>query len=781
MIKSVTLTIFFCFISTLQIRASDIESSFEEEKVHLRSKHSKLSKERKIKDESDEDIISDFEDKKPFRKRGLKRLKKVAGTQRPISISSDDAESSGGKLESQLKDSEFISQLEDIGSSERKPLKRLRKLSEGRKLPISDHGIESSEEETKPKYKRGRYLPTPHEKDEESDDLLLKLYEALSADEAEDSEEDEGSLKDFVVSDHEDLSHDYGEESYEEDRQSSSELHSSSDEKESSSDERSSANFKAKPRTQPVTQFPRTRISKHKISALNPVSINSHLKDESDEEIHEDHNQNYSTRFPGFPNEVIEHGVLLKFLANVYLRNLDQTANVFIPKYVLEVKQGNSWVIIKDDFFRTPKGQICTFASGGIHHVWEKTVGHVFKTFFGFDLKIIRSGWMAKHLYKDKAKTRNFRNEFKGREEELHSEYYYDLYIKEFFMPTLLKQLAGNSARLTINAFSWWDVCDSCESLLTKHRALFESKEITLSYRIVAKRRYKHGYPSTTAVQSACIIQDFETPAWTKLWGKVTEYAQKPFPNSKAKKKFWVKTKSGLEICKWLGQAFVENTVTLAGRTVVPGKKEDILKLYEQMTDKETEDLRELLDYLHEKNWDLSCWYRHNYPSPVQRVWKKNWDQFVMPHFGWEDVNDFRQEEPDECQMCGNPDVLNMHWIFHPKFRISNKFLIRPKEEREMNERSLGYTIKTSPDELPEVLKQKRRQSLCVGSECVKVLTLTKEDIEKWREEHPDDEIEDKRLEIEEREKANELIDDLERSLRRNKAASKMKSKDSRK
>lgn len=789
MINCIALTIVFYIISSFHILGSDSESSLDEEKVHARSKHLRPSKESKLNDESDEDRSLNFEFGEASKKIKFKRLRRVSDVVRPISLSSDEIESLDEK-KPRRKRAESVSKQHAKKPLKRKPLTGSKKSSEQQSTPLSAYEVESSEDEKRHKHKRGRHIAPPTKKDESSEDPLLQLYDALSADEDDasaDSVEDEDSLRDFVVSDREDSSHDYGEESYEEGGQASRGSHSSSDEEEGSSEEHlssgsdpSSSAHEEKAHKKSVVKFPRiTRASRHKPPAPNPFPVASSIKDESDEEIPEEHNQSYLTVFPGFPKEVIEHGVLLKFLANVYLRNLDQTANVFIPKYILEVKQGDTWTVIKDDFFRTSKGQICGFASGGIHHVWEKTVGHVFKSFFDFDLKIIRSGWMSKHLYKDKGITKNFRSEFKGREEELHSEYYYDLYVKEFFMPDLLEQLDGNSARLTINAFSWWDACNSCETLLTKHRTLFAPKGITISYHIAAKRRYKHWYPTTTAVHLARIMQDFETPAWTKLWAKVTEYSQKTFPTSKAKKQFWTKTKQGLEICKWLGQAFVENTVTLAGRTAIPGRKGDILRLYAEMAEEETEELRELLDYLREKNWDLSCWYRQNYPSPVQRVWKRNWDQFVMPHFGWEDVNDYRQEEPDECQMCGNPDVLNMHWIFHPKFRVSDRFLKRPKEEQKMNERSHGYTIQTSPDELPEVLLQKRRQSLCVGSECVKVLTLTKEEIEKWREEHPDDVIEDKRLGIEEREQANELIDDLERSLRKNKAASKLKNKES--
>src|SRR5690606_25615838 len=55
---------------------------------------------------------------------------------------------------------------------------------------------------------------------------------------------------------------------------------------------------------------------------LPTFSSQAQFKDDSDEEDNpNDYHQLYSTRFPNFPPQIVEFGVLLKLLANVYLRN----------------------------------------------------------------------------------------------------------------------------------------------------------------------------------------------------------------------------------------------------------------------------------------------------------------------------------------------------------------------------------------------------------------------------------------------------------------------------
>jgi len=234
-------------------------------------------------------------------------------------------------------------------------------------------------------------------------------------------------------------------------------------------------------------------------------------------------------------------------------------------------------------------------------------------------------------------------------------------------------------------------------------------------------------------------------------------YAQK-HSNTADNEFFWTKTKQGLEICKWLGQAFVENKTTARGGKSRPTKKGDILKFYEQIAKDDTKELRALLSYLQEVNWDLSCWYKLKYPSHVQVKWKIYWKQLVMPHFGWETIRVVSLEKPDKCQMCGKQDVRNMYWIFHSKFRVSEKFLKLPKKEQMRQEQDEGIT-EASYDSLPDVLKQKRRQSLCVGVNCFKVLSLSKTVLSEWRNENTFEEQEedwDRLVENEVREEARE-------------------------
>lgn len=488
-------------------------------------------------------------------------------------------------------------------------------------------------------------------------------------------------------------------------------------------------------------------------------------------------------KFPDFPKAVVHMGTQIKLLANVYLKNLDATANIFLPYYILKNSDG---LLTKQDFFRTPKDQICVFASGGLHNIWEKTVSSVQEIFFGNKVKIIRASWMQKHLFKDKGIEKNLEEEFRERESELHSEFYYDLFFKHFFLPALPshKEEKNSGGFLSIHAFSWWDVCTGCEEYLASHRPLLLPPGLTLSYKIAASRRYHHTYPSGSILEEARVSLNEERGAWNKIWSKVSEYAQNSFESIERKEHFWTSTREGLEICKWLGQAFVENTVTLKERKSKPSKKGDILRFYREMTGEETQLLEDLLSYLREKNWELSCWYRQPYPDTVQPIWKRYWRQLVIPHFGWEDVEDMKLEEggTDYCQMCGNEDLHQVFWVFHPKFRVSESFLSFPKEQQTLREKECGYTLDTPIDELPPVLQKKRKQWLQVGSECVQVLGLSREDLETWREKHLDKEHKAKWEERDKREEDNEALDkaadrELEKKNRQKEKSTKKKRK----
>ena len=97
-----------------------------------------------------------------------------------------------------------------------------------------------------------------------------------------------------------------------------------------------------------------------------------------------------------------------------------------------------------------------------------------------------------------------------------------------------------------------------------------------------------------------------------------------------------------------------------------------------------------------------------------------------------------QKDRSDHCQMCGYDGLMNVYYIFHPKFHASNKFLILSEEDQKLTERDRGYTFESPVCDFPPSLKQKRKQSIHVGSECVQYLCFAKKNIEKWREDHPE-------------------------------------------
>jgi hypothetical protein len=61
---------------------------------------------------------------------------------------------------------------------------------------------------------------------------------------------------------------------------------------------------------------------------------------------------------------------------------------------------------------------------------------------------------------------------------------------------------------------------------------------------------------------------------------------------------------------------------------------------------------------------------------PIQKSWKRQAMQIVMPHFNWEVLRKFDGEYgKEQCAMCGNKDVLYMSLVYHPKQLISKKTL----------------------------------------------------------------------------------------------------------
>jgi hypothetical protein len=580
-----------------------------------------------------------------------------------------------------------------------------------------------------------------------------------------------GKNRRIVVTSDDDLEESHGGELKDENQYSTSLLNQGAETRESAERRKSEEKSKAKSAAE------LKGIDEHLYTNSNKkIETSPEIDSESDREDSDSQNEIYtscSQTFVGSLSHVVEMGVRSKLLANVYLRKVDGTANIFLPFYSMKFSDSDK---PKQDFFRTKKNKICVFASGGLQNTWESTVSNVQTYFLGEEVKIIRAYWTQKHLWKDKGIRCKLDQDFQGRESELHSEFYYDLFFRNFFLPEMPNLTEGHTEKLesiTIYAFSWWDVCDSCEEkYLGKHQFLLNKhldspgSKIKLSYKIAASRNYQHHPGFRSIVESTRVSATLEPPAWKETWASVLKYVRKPFENDEAKEKFWTRTKEGLEVCKWLGQAFVENTVLPNVGRAKYLKKGDVLKYYAKVDPSENEELNRLLGYLRQENWELSCWYRSpKYVNRIQGAWKINWRQIVMPHFGWEEVFQGKADIESICEMCGNDDVWNISLIFHPKFRVSTKFLNLSEQDQEM--RAADHKIEPSPRNLPEPLQQKRKQSICVGSECVKVLTYLRDNIGPWLEKNPWEAREAKRKELDERVANDELIEQLDKKLNR--------------
>jgi hypothetical protein len=496
---------------------------------------------------------------------------------------------------------------------------------------------------------------------------------------------------------------------------------------------------------------------------LSSSSSSQGIEDEPDEEMG-DESLLPLDNGPDFMKEMVKIGLHIKLLSNVYLGNVSKKANVFLPWYKATIELPDGQTETHEGWFKTGKQEICVFASGGLHHIWEKNVRHVNGIFFGEKIKIIRAHWIQKHPYQDTHET-TLEEDFSGENQKnLHSEYYYDLFFQQYFLPQLkekVKNSAGTLKDLTIHAFSWWDVCNMCEGTLSGHRKLL-GPGVSLSYQIAACNPYTHQYPQTSCVENKRIPAKVERKAWKDLWEKIEYYTELEFERSKDKRKFWTKKYKGLEVCKWFGQAFSEREIRSDGRWMEE-KEKSILTFYKEQRPHKAEALDELLEYLREQNWDLSCWYKGPYVDDIQNSWKKHWKQVCIPHFGWEEVHSIekKKEEGDkrrgrrklqdrqivefedrkdwngDCEMCGYKGIEKVSRIFHPKYEVSENFLTLPENEQQEREGSYGFTYETPIDHLPSHLQKKRLQSLCVGSECVKFLLLQKSDIDEWRERHP--------------------------------------------
>lgn len=419
--------------------------------------------------------------------------------------------------------------------------------------------------------------------------------------------------------------------------------------------------------------------------------------------------------------ELVERGTQVKLMANVYLRSLCQRANVFIPSYVAEFEDPAQES--QKDFFRTARNQICVFVSGGLQNAWEKTVAWAFKKFFGSNIKIIRARWVQKHLFKDKKKSVRLEDQYKGREEELHSELYFEYFFRNLFD---LSVLNGKRGTFTIRAFSWWDVCDSCFNRLGSLRQILP-EGFSLNYEIISHRHYSHKHHPSFEFRERRAIQVPEKQAWNTIWEKIMRYAGIFSANMAEKNYFWTKTKDGLEICKWLAQAF-------SGRNGQrrTASKGDISKYFGQISKENFSKFNALMEFLEQANWDLSCWYREIPYHVIQRNWERQWSFVVMPHFGWTCI--FHWGDPGlqgECDMCGKEGLRHTYWVYHPKFRVAKAQL--SEETLVYREASDTFNPSSYFDLHPEEWKR-RKQSLVVGGECLKKLETSQATIEEWRQ-----------------------------------------------
>ena len=416
---------------------------------------------------------------------------------------------------------------------------------------------------------------------------------------------------------------------------------------------------------------------------------------------------------PGaFFSSIVDTGIQVKLLTNVYLRNLDEKANVFVAFFRAMISTPDGRVEEKADYFRH-NGKICVFASGGFHNAWEKSTQRVYEAFYNSKIKIIRGAWIQKHLYKDYKESEKFE---RTPVDELHSELYYKIFFERFF-PTQLKSLKkeGEVLGIAIDAFSWWDVCDGCY----KHNLPSKLGSIPIAYRIKSARPYRNSYRDTESFKSRVLVnaEERENKSWLSLWDKIKELSHKKFPDEDSKRVYWTATFTGIELTKWLGQAFVENKT--------PGKKGDVLRHYQELESTDKDQLQGLIDYLKEENWELSCWYSHPFPrGPIQKKWKKHWLELVMPHFGWREVLSDHLESDTTCEMCGCEKARKISYIYHQKYRSA-------KCSAGSNE-----AIRFSGDPLPpksEELRKFKVKSLVVGSKCIETLILTKEQLKSPR------------------------------------------------
>ncbi|MBM3633139.1 MAG: hypothetical protein FJX03_05500 [Alphaproteobacteria bacterium] len=441
-------------------------------------------------------------------------------------------------------------------------------------------------------------------------------------------------------------------------------------------------------------------------------------------------------------DSLISFGTTLKLLANVYLGNLDERANIFLPQYVLDLKQDDGSVQKGPPEFFKIKDKICVFASGGTHNAWEKTVAKVYEIFFGQKVKIVRVEWIYKHLLKKNGESaKRFYEKLRGKEKTLHSEFYYDLVFRNFILPRLMEQHPNKIKNLTINAFSWWEICDECHSrFLEKHQRLCRQNGIRLVFNVVAREQYKHNYPASGLITTSQVQEPKDKQFWKEIWQQLRVYVIKYPDNNGEKEAFWTNSPEGLELCKWIGQAFVENKRKLAEQTGSAQIQGDIRGFYEATDEVGRKNFDELINYLREHNWELSCWY---YPShfadSIQGKWKTHSKQVVIPHFNWEHLRTIR-DATGQCQMCGYDGLHNIYQVYHPKHGTSKKIAAFEAEEAKKAEKDVAYKVadNTPFNKIPKSQQEKMKRSLFVGSECLKFMQVEKTEIDEWRVKNPE-------------------------------------------
>lgn len=425
---------------------------------------------------------------------------------------------------------------------------------------------------------------------------------------------------------------------------------------------------------------------------------------------------------------VVTAGMRLKVIASVFLGRLDEKANIFFPSFRAEVVDENGKARVVTGFLKSPKDQILVFASGGTGRIWEKTVSRVYEIFFGRKIKIIRESWLRKHGGSVDLTRRNSH----------HSESFFDIFTRLNGLSSLSPQITDwdTISRLDLFCFSWWDVCDECFEDLSSLASYLKRRISATHFHVASRRRYSHSIRNNDILSSFCVSGTEEKTAWKEVWWKVQEYASRDFPSDEEKEKFWTKSVEGLEICKWIGQAFVENKHDVLG-TRLSVKDGDFLKHYEEFTREDPKCLSDLIEYLTEKNWDLSCWYSHHVPHNLQKSWKKNWHHIVVPHFSWSLVAQFEDDCGDNiCEMCGHEDITTLYWLYHPKFKLSQEFFGLPEEDQTRTEKDYGFSLETKFEALLPHFQKARRQSLVVGSKCQKVLQASRQDLDEWRKKH---------------------------------------------